>query len=82
MEPKGIVALQELVAAIVKSVAVSLDGVGLDDIGTHIGTATKAATQWRDAKDEVKDLSLVEGLRLNEFISKEVRVQILGDDEY
>lgn len=79
MEPKGIEALELLVQAIVSSVKVSLDGVGLDDLGTHIRTATTAASQWRAAKDEIKDLSLIEGLRLNETLSREVRVQILGD---
>lgn len=79
MEPKGIEALELLVQAIVSSVKVSLDGVGLDDLGTHIKTATTAASQWREAKDEIADMTLAEGLRLNEAISREIRVQILND---
>lgn len=79
MEPKGIEALEALVQAIVSSVRVSLDGIGLDDLGTHIGTATKAATLWRAAKEESSDLTLIEGLRLSETLSREIRVQILGD---
>jgi len=79
METKGIVALELLVQAIVSSVKVSLDGVGLDDLGTHIKTATTAASQWREAKDEIVDMTLAEGLRLNEAVSREIRVQILND---
>ena len=81
MEPKGIDVLQDLISAIVKSIKVAVDGFSADDISTHINTAMKAATQFKAAKEEINDLSLSEGLRLNEFISKEVRTQLLGDTE-
>jgi hypothetical protein len=75
----GIESLESLARAIVSSIKVSLDGFGLDDLGVHIKTATTIASQWREAKNEIKDLSASEALRLNEALSREIRVQIFND---
>lgn len=77
----GVEALESLAKAIVSSIKVSLDGIGLDDLGTHIKTATTIASKWREAGNEATDLTAPEGLRLNEALSREIRVQIFGDAE-